>query len=525
MPVPAFSFDFETDRDYDALRAFLESTPYTTERVCERMEIPTIYNFKSIVEGRTERVAVTDTLDALIRLFMDAEPVAEVDLTATLPDGGAALLSRLGLLAPYDDTRVRATALLYPTRGLWIASDLDHHPLEEQRAGDMPEDVVYPAITRNTQHFMSSLPQLPCERFLELCSGTGIAALAAAEYAGHTWAVDITERSTRCARFNARLNRIENLTALEGDLYEPVQDLRFDRIVAHPPYIPAEKLEYIYRDGGQDGEQITRRIVEGLPDLLEPGGRFHATCMVTDRDQQPFERRVRDWLGSRENEFDVLIVEMGTMHPTEHYTREAMRGRMSFDVVARRHQLFTEMKIVELLYCSFVLQRRARERSVFTARTQRGPRTTGKDFDWLLRWETAQAEGGVDWLPRAKLRSSPRVRLRVVHEMRDREWMPAEYRVGAESPFISTADCPAWGAALIARCTGDLTVEQHFAALKEAGALPEDAPLGEFLDLVRSLITAGFVEAEEFPLPFQSGNGRKMTSHELFREDRPGELY
>jgi methylase of polypeptide subunit release factors len=69
--------------------------------------------------------------------------------------------------------------------------------------------------------------------------GTGIAALVAAQKdAAHAWAFDITARATHFAEFNRRLNAIPNVTAAEGDLYAPAGGQTFDRIVAHPPYLP-----------------------------------------------------------------------------------------------------------------------------------------------------------------------------------------------------------------------------------------------------------------------------------------------
>jgi methylase of polypeptide subunit release factors len=35
------------------------------------------------------------------------------------------------------------------------------------------------------------------------------------------------------------LNDVSNVTVLQGDLYDPVQGQRFDRITIHPPYVPA----------------------------------------------------------------------------------------------------------------------------------------------------------------------------------------------------------------------------------------------------------------------------------------------
>ena len=85
---------------------------------------------------------------------------------------------------------------------------------------------------------------------------------------------------------------------MRGDLYEPVRGSRFDRIVAHPAYVPALEPGAIYADGGEDGEFITRAIVQGLPRFLEPQGRFYCGTMGVEREGEPYEQRVRQWLGA-----------------------------------------------------------------------------------------------------------------------------------------------------------------------------------------------------------------------------------
>src|SRR5579885_3650218 len=143
-----------------------------------------------------------------------------------------------------------------------------------------PDDIVFPAISRHTCQFLETLPQYPCEDLLDLCSGTGVAALVAvSRYARRAWAVDITERATRCAEFNILLNDLTQVTAIQGDLYAPLNGRMFDRIVAHPPYVPVMKPSKIYYDGGEDGERVTRAIIAGLPQHLKPGGSFYCLTM------------------------------------------------------------------------------------------------------------------------------------------------------------------------------------------------------------------------------------------------------
>ena len=92
-----------------------------------------------------------------------------------------------------------------------------------------------------------------------------------------------TRRAAAFAEFNRLLNGIGNLTVLEGDLFEPVAGLTFDRIVSHPPFEPPLKDDYVYSIGGHDGEQIMRRLVEALPRHLEPGGRLYLFGIGADR--------------------------------------------------------------------------------------------------------------------------------------------------------------------------------------------------------------------------------------------------
>lgn len=70
-------------------------------------------------------------------------------------------------------------------------------------------------------------------------------------------------------------------------------------IVAHPPYIPDGANKLLFRDGGEDGEQIFRRIVQGLPQYLKPGGRFYCVTTATDRENESLQDRVRGWLGEK----------------------------------------------------------------------------------------------------------------------------------------------------------------------------------------------------------------------------------
>ena len=485
------------------LRALLNQAGFTVTAVCQRLDIASIYDFRSIREGRTIGVDLHDRLDLLIRLFMDVELVERELVERLLLPEGLSVLESLGLLRSYtgNPSQCHAAVLLYPTESIWVVSDLNVSPAGP---AEMPlaEDAVYPAITKNTRHFLSSLPNTPCERFLELCAGTGIAALLASRYAGHSWAADITERATRFARFNAMLNGIDNCTAVQGDLYQPLLEEYFDRIVAHPPYMPSLEQKYIFRDGGEDGEQITRRIIGGLPEHLSPGGRLYCTCMLTDRKGTRAEARLRSMLGEAESDFDVALVTLQTYQPTEYYLRLALQGRATLEEVAQRHEIFKRLEVEHLVYCSMVIQRRSASRAVFTARRQAGSGMGLPEMEWLLDWETAAAQPEtVQRLIESRPRVSRRFRVRSAYTVNSGTWAADECTLVTAWPFAVEARCPPWIAGLVTRCDGQRTVRDHLRILKESGDVPADASEAEFVKLARALIAGGFLEVSDFSLP------------------------
>ena len=481
----------------------LTEAEFTAPAVCSRVGIESIYDFRSIREGRSTGVELVTALDLLIRLFMDVERVERNVVQQLLPAAGLDTLESLGLLELYspDRRQCHATVLLYPTESIWIASDLNVNPAGPSET-PLPRDAVYPAITKNTRHFLSTLPSQPCERFLELCAGTGIAALLASSYAGHTWSADITERATQFARFNAALNGINNCTVVQGDLYQAVDGATFDRIVAHPPYMPSLEQKFIFRDGGEDGEQITRRIIAGIPEHLQPGGRFYCTCMLTDRKGARAEERIRAMLGEKQGEFDVALITLQTYQPTDYYVRLALDGRATLEEVAQRHEIFKRLEVEHLVYGSMVIQRRSEVRQVFTARRQVGSAMGVPEVEWLLRWETAAAQHPtLQRLIESRPAVASRVRLRLAHTMQAGTWVPDECLVATPWPFAVEAKCPPWTATLLARCDGHSTTSDHLEFLKGRGDIPADAPASEFVKLIRALIAGGFLEVADFRLP------------------------
>lgn len=486
-----FPIRLASEAQFTALRDSLQFCSYTEPSICTLFAIPRISELRTAADFDPGDDP-SDVLRILVRLFIGGcaiRPSAAANLP--LPE-----LDALGLINTLPD-RIVSTVMLYPTRGLYIASDRN---LGTEKDSPPPDpDVVYPAIVPNTALFLDHVPPARCDAFLDLCAGTGIAALVAAQTgASHAWAFDITARSTHFAEFNRRLNAVSNLTCAQGDLYAPAGAQTFDRIVAHPPYLPVYRPHFVFDSGGQDGEQIVRRIVEGLPQYLRPGGRFYALTMGSDREQS-FEYRLREWLSASAPEFDIAFVVRRTLSPREYAADAVISHQGSVDDITGWRELFAQWGVRSLVYGLVVIQRRQTARPVFTIRREAGPHTGPAECAWLIDWATAASDA--DMLLHTKPRGGKHASLRVDHHLANGGWQPQSCRLESNYPFSVIMRVEPWAANLLTIADGSRTTSDLLGLLTNTGALLEGTDPAEFTRIIAAMIFAGLLEIDQYPLP------------------------
>jgi SAM-dependent methyltransferase len=475
-----------TEPEFTALRKSLLACDYTEAAICQRFEVPRVSALRAGTTGEP-----TDPLRLLVRLFIEGGAVPPA-AASQLP---VAELDALGFINASQD-RIVANAMLYPTRGLYIASDRSH-PIEKD--SPPPDDIVYPAIVPNTELFLDYIPRTPCDALLDLCAGTGIAALVAAKSgARHAWAFDLTPRSTHFAEFNRRLNAVTNMTPAEGDLYQPAGDLTFDRIVSHPPYLPVYRPHFVFDSGGQDGEQVVKRMVEDLPRYLRPGGRFYALTMGSDR-EHPFEMRLRQWLGQSQGDFDVTFLVRRAISPREYSADTVVLHKGSAEDIAGWRELFMQWGVRSMAYGIVVIQRRATDRPVFTVRRDAGENTGPAELEWLVDWATAGLDASK--VLTLKPRTRENISLRIDHLFTQNDWHPASYRVASDYPFNEDMRAEPWTAHMLRIADGSLSIQELLDHLKFAEALPESVDPTEFARAVATMISTGLLELDDFKLP------------------------
>lgn len=121
-------------------------------------------------------------------------------------------------------------------------------------------------------------------RILDMCTGSGCILLSLLKYSNECegMGVDISEEALKVARENAQRLGLK-AEFVQGDLFEPVPEKKFDMIVSNPPYIETAVIETLMPevrdhepmqalDGMEDGLFFYRKIVEKASGFLTKGG-------------------------------------------------------------------------------------------------------------------------------------------------------------------------------------------------------------------------------------------------------------
>jgi len=148
------------------------------------------------------------------------------------------------------------------------------------RARDIPldthPDVYEPAEDSRLLADAILARDLAGKRVLDVGTGSGIAAVAAAMRGARVLAVDLNAVACALARANAAKNGTA-VGVLRGDLATGVRG-PFDLVAFNAPYLPSAPHERLAGPldaafhGGEGGVEVATRLVRDLPRILAPDG-------------------------------------------------------------------------------------------------------------------------------------------------------------------------------------------------------------------------------------------------------------
>jgi SAM-dependent methyltransferase len=313
---------------------------------------------QALLRDQVDGTSHTYGAGVLALLFACEDDVPESVARDTLGEGLTdALLAGGFLAAGADDGYLCANFQFLPIGGVWVLGD-------HVKSG--PASVMPPGPT--TGELVGVMPRDIQGSVLDVGCGPGTMALVAARR-GARWATgtDINPRAIQMANFNARLNEVQNVTFVVGDLMEPVRGERFDLVVAQPPFIiqPPDTPTIVFVHGGPTGEDITLRLAAALPDVLAPNGRALMLAETPTRPSEPIHQRYRREIGDRPVDVIVLATpaRSATAQAMTYATLEAPAGTPAYLAAVARYAAHLEANEIRLVTHVLVVMRARDPRS------------------------------------------------------------------------------------------------------------------------------------------------------------------
>ncbi|NVN85126.1 MAG: 50S ribosomal protein L3 N(5)-glutamine methyltransferase [Rhodopseudomonas sp.] len=160
------------------------------------------------------------------------------------------------------------------------------------------------------------------ESVLDLCTGSGCLAVLASQRFPNARidAVDLSPDALEVAAHNIDIYQLDDrVTLLQGDLFAPLGDARYDLIISNPPYVDDEGMDDLPDEcryepelafyGGADGLDLVRRILAEAKQHLTPqGGLLCEIGRGRDNIEAAFPDLPLLWLDTEESEAEVFWI-------------------------------------------------------------------------------------------------------------------------------------------------------------------------------------------------------------------------
>ncbi|MFL6136620.1 MAG: methyltransferase [Frankiaceae bacterium] len=497
-----------TDAELSRLRTVMVAAGYTVDGVAGALS-PTAH----AALGRGERVpALRETdgddrpLATLVRLMLlgTAEPPAavaaalgglpvdravEAGLLAAAP--GGALRAALDV-RPYGDPSLPWYVVSDQGSGAGRGDGMDG------AAGAIRADHVL-GVGGASLTLAHATVRRPVSTALDVGTGCGVQALHLSTHAAHVVATDSNPRALALARMTAALSATAPWELVEGDLLAPVRERRFDLVVSNPPFVVGPSARFAYRDSGLPGDEVSRQLVTGAPELLADGGIAVLLANWLHRAGEPWDERVRGWLDGAG--CDALAVQREMQDPAEYaelWLRDGGEhgggsGTAAYERLYGEWLDWFAAERIEAVGFGIVVLRRTGARPA-SVRVEHLPQPLepplGPVLDgWLRRVDALR---GADLLRLAPA-VAPGVRLDQRATAGAGGWEVVEQSLVQTGGLRRSGAVDGFGAALLAGCDGTVPLGALVPVLAAGYGLDADEVLPGVLAAVRELAEQGFL--------------------------------
>ena len=424
-------------------------------------------------------------LTTLVRLFELGMPVKESEVKRDLPAWALDICLDSGLLDKREANLVGAFQINSIQGKLLVC---DHF-----RATPTIEDAVVgrSGVADRLRH---GVPRIPHSQALDICVGGGIQSLFLADHCDHVVGIDLNPRALEVARFNMRLNGIENVELRHGNRLGPVSGMKFDLIVCNPPFYISPSRRTLYSDNEMELDEFCRCVVREAAGHLVEGGELHALAEWAEIEGQTPRERMGEWLDDLGCDIWVMREYQNDL-PT--YVRKRLVENTPPDrgVVAEWIQFFEERKVVKIHGGAIALRRRRGKTWTFFDEFDRRVNNGGGEYvkDGLTVRDFLTEHVSNESLLHERFVVSPNAHIEEHFKPNGGEWITDLVRIRLTGPVEVSAKTTNPMIRVLKRLDGKRTLEQ---AIRVGLGLQDDDPiphLEKYLDTARPLLRRGFI--------------------------------
>jgi Methyltransferase small domain len=475
--------------DAKRLRDFFLEAGYAEGKLRQKLGTKDLPSSRRNLTGLLDRTREPDRLNTLLRWFWIGTPQAASAIKDCVPSWLTTLLLECGLLHQ-DGSQLFPNVMLVPAKGFLFVSD----GASKIDAGDS-ELVLWP----NPTSLLLSLftVRRSSRATLDLGTGSGIQAIVAASHSQSVVATDLSPRAVSFATFNVRLNGIENVECLVGDMFHPVAGRNFDLIISNPPFFITPSTRYLFCDNPMDLDQLCHRLVREAPMYLNEGGHFQMLCEWAEISGQPWRERISEWFSN--TGCDAWVMRTYARDPSEYAQQYvdsiAAAPDRHAELYAAHMAYFRERRVTAIHGGVVSMRRRSSQNWISIEDVRRIPK--GPFGESVLLAFSArdflQSHAADHQLLATTLKLSPDARLEQVLKQAETGWKPASLTLKLVTGFEYSMGLQPLVAEFLSRCDGTRSLREVTGDF----AVKVKAPLGqvqkECLGVIRKLIERGFV--------------------------------
>jgi hypothetical protein len=431
-------------------------------------------------------------LDALIRLFLLGLPEDQDAARRALGPLPLSAWERAGLIES-DGALVRGRVRIMAFHQFLVACDRVDTP------GAPRPDLVM-GITASTTTLADFTIRRPAGATLDLGTGGGAQALAAAAHSEHVYASDCSKRAIEFARFNAALNAAgDNIEFLEGDGFAPVEGRRFDLIVSNPPFAVTPSSRFVYRDSGVEGDAFVRGLLAQAAHQLNEGGFCQIVCDWAHIEGQDWQERLAGWFAGTGCDAWAMRTDTQTAADYAHaWIRDTEQaGDDESERSYNEWLAYYREERIEKISTGLIALRKAGGRANWV-RIEDGPDSNSGAFgEYVLRGfglrDYLEAARDDEALLEARLHVAESVRVDHVCVWEEASWRirSAKIRLAEGLQYEGNLDLRLAG--MVAMCDGTRTMREVLAAMAQALGADVERIAPNCLALTRQLIERGFL--------------------------------